>query len=184
MISNIILNRLQKHWHGPAVSLVVGQKAVSIGQGDVAATITFKKPSIVRKLLFSPSLSFGEAYMKGDITVDGDIMKLFQGFAQSREIVPMSIRRIRRMIRYIPISLSGGVKNARHHYDLGNDFYGLWLDKSRTYTSAYFLNESDSLDTAQFQKNDLICKKIRLEPGMTMLDIGCGWGGALFHAAV
>jgi cyclopropane-fatty-acyl-phospholipid synthase len=184
MINDIVLNRLKKRWHGPAVNFVVGKKVVSVGQGNVQTTVTFKKPGIIRKVLFSPSLAFGEAYMKGDIDIKGDIMKLFQGFVQSDSILPSNIRKINKILRYLPISVSGAVKNAQHHYDLGNDFYSLWLDKSRTYTCAYFLNDSDSLDKAQFQKNDLICKKIRLEPGMTMLDIGCGWGGALFHAAV
>ncbi len=184
MIHTIILKRLKKYWRGPAAKLVVGSEEIIIGQGEVVTTVIFKYPSIVRKLLFSPSIGFGEAYMRGDVSIEGDIMKLFQGFSQSKAILPSIVRKINKIVRYLPISISGAVKNAQYHYDLGNDFYSLWLDESRTYTCAYFLNDSDSLEKAQYQKNDLVCKKIRLEPGMTMLDIGCGWGGALFHAAV
>lgn len=184
MIRDVILNRLKKYWQGPAVKIIAGPRNVIIGQGEVKATMKFKNPRVITKLLFSPSLAFGEAYMKGDITIEGDIMMLFRGFVQSSSILPSGIRKIKKFLRYLPISVAGGVKNAQHHYDLGNDFYSLWLDKSRTYTCAYFLDDTDSLDKAQYQKNDLVCRKIRLEPGMTLLDIGCGWGGALFHAAV
>lgn len=183
-LDTYILNRLQKHWKGPKVKLIAGKNEIYLGQGDQVATVTFRHPGTIRKLLFSPSIGFGEAYMKGDVVVEGDMMQFFQGFFQSETLIPGIVRKIQKVIRHIPISISGAVRNARHHYDLGNDFYALWLDTSRTYTCAYFLKDSDSLDTAQFQKNDLICKKIRLESGMTMLDIGCGWGGAIFHAAL
>ncbi|HLC49013.1 MAG TPA: cyclopropane-fatty-acyl-phospholipid synthase family protein [Candidatus Andersenbacteria bacterium] len=183
MISNSILNRFKKHWKGPGAKLVVGKKEVRIGQGEIKTTVTFKNPSIVRSLMILPSLAFGEAYMRGDITIEGDMMQFLQGFVQSTTLVPRIIRQIRKALLYIPISIPKAVKNAQHHYDIGNDFYSLWLDPSKTYTCAYFLQESDSLAAAQYQKIDLVCKKIRLQAGMTMLDIGCGWGGALFHAA-
>ncbi len=182
-IDTYILRRLKKHWRGPGVRFVIGAKDVQIGQGEIVATVTFKDPSTIRRMFFSPSLVFGEAYMRGDVLIEGDMMGFLQGFYQSDAPVPMWIRRIRRLVRYIPVSVSGAIANAQHHYDLGNDFYKLWLGETRTYTCAYFLQENDTLDQAQFQKNDLLCKKIRLKEGMTLLDIGCGWGGALFHAA-
>ncbi len=78
---------------------------------------------------------------------------------------------------------TGAISNARHHYDLGNDFYRLWLDPSLTYSCAYFLRDTDDLATAQQQKLELLCQKARLAPGHTLLDIGCGWGSLLIHAA-
>ncbi len=184
MFLKYIFHRLKNHWNGPGVTLVVGKRNVRIGQGDSVVTVRFKNRWALTRLVSSPSLGFGEGYMKGDIIIEGDMMALFRGFQQSSEIVPSIIRRVRRIVRCLPISVFGAVKNAQSHYNIGNDFYGLWLDESRTYTCAYFLDENDDLDKAQFQKNDLICKKVRLEKGMTLLDIGCGWGGALFHAAV
>lgn len=178
-----MFRRLKRHWVGPAVEFVVGEQKVIVGQGQPVATITFKNPSIVRSLFISPSLAFGEAYMRGGIQIHGDMMQFLQGFVQSTTIVPRIVRQIRKALLYIPISIPKAIQNAQHHYDIGNDFYSLWLDPSKTYTCAYFLSDSDSLETAQFQKIDLVCKKIRLEKGMRLLDIGCGWGGALFHAA-
>ncbi|HEX7952439.1 MAG TPA: cyclopropane-fatty-acyl-phospholipid synthase family protein, partial [Burkholderiales bacterium] len=74
-------------------------------------------------------------------------------------------------------------KNIQHHYDVGNDFYGLWLDHNRVYSCAYFKTPDDSLDLAQEQKLDHICRKLELKPGERFLDVGCGWGGLILWAA-
>lgn len=182
-LNTYILHRLKNHWKGPGVTLKVGNKDVHIGQDKSVVTVKFRSQWTLSRLAISPSLGFGEGYMNGDIIIEGDQMALLRGFVQSDTIVPQWIRWIRRLFRYLPISIPRAVRNAKSHYDIGNDFYGLWLGESRTYTCAYFLKEDDDLDTAQFQKNDLICKKVRLQKGMTLLDIGCGWGAALFHAA-
>jgi cyclopropane-fatty-acyl-phospholipid synthase len=73
--------------------------------------------------------------------------------------------------------------NIAYHYDVSNAFYRLWLDEEMVYTCAYFHHWDDSLDAAQAQKLDMVCRKLRLRPGETMLDIGCGWGALAFHAA-
>jgi cyclopropane-fatty-acyl-phospholipid synthase len=74
-------------------------------------------------------------------------------------------------------------RNIAHHYDVSNAFYRMWLDQRMVYSCAYFRSESDSLDAAQAQKLDHICRKLRLAPGEAFLDIGCGWGGLIFWAA-
>ncbi len=120
--------------------------------------------------------------MRGDIIVEGSLLALLQGWYASKI----------RILRWLPhwrltqrraISPKRGVRNAQHHYDIGNDFYKLWLDPSLTYSCAYFPRGTETLEEAQFQKRELLCKKLRLEPGHTVLDIGCGWGALLFHAA-
>ncbi len=70
-----------------------------------------------------------------------------------------------------------------YHYDVGNDFYRLWLDRRMTYSCAYFITGEEDLDTAQQQKYEHICRKLRLQPGERLLDIGCGWGGLVLYAA-
>jgi cyclopropane-fatty-acyl-phospholipid synthase len=77
----------------------------------------------------------------------------------------------------------GNQTNIAYHYDVSNAFYKLWLDQRMVYSCAYFRNESDSLDVAQAQKLDHICRKLMLRPSESLLDIGCGWGGLIFHAA-
>ncbi len=74
-------------------------------------------------------------------------------------------------------------RNISHHYDVSNAFYRMWLDERMVYSCAYFKSESDTLDQAQVNKIDHICRKLRLAPGETLLDIGCGWGALVLHAA-
>jgi cyclopropane-fatty-acyl-phospholipid synthase len=74
------------------------------------------------------------------------------------------------------------VSAIRHHYDVGNEFYALWLDPERVYSCAYFASPNQSLEDAQRAKLDLICQKLHLAPGERLLDIGCGWGGLIRHA--
>jgi len=80
-------------------------------------------------------------------------------------------------------TVTGSRKNIRAHYDLGNEFYRLFLDAEMLYSSAYFRGAGDSLETAQQRKLDLICRKLQIEPGDRVLEIGCGWGGFAMHAA-
>ncbi len=74
-------------------------------------------------------------------------------------------------------------ENIHYHYDASNEFYSLWLDKEMIYTCAYFHDWKEDIDTAQKNKLDMVCRKLRLKPGETMLDLGCGWGGLVIHAA-
>jgi cyclopropane-fatty-acyl-phospholipid synthase len=83
----------------------------------------------------------------------------------------------------LPNLVANSVKNVQHHYDLGNDFYRLFLDKSLTYSCGYQLQDTDTLEEMQTQKYELICKKLSLKPGDNMIDVGCGWGGMLIYAA-
>ncbi len=80
-------------------------------------------------------------------------------------------------------TLKASARNVAHHYDLGNDFYKLYLDNSMTYSCAYFKNKNDTLEDAQLQKYEHICRKLHLKEGETLVDIGCGWGGMLLYAA-
>jgi cyclopropane-fatty-acyl-phospholipid synthase len=82
--------------------------------------------------------------------------------------------------RHTPVRDAAAI---HYHYDVGNEFYKLWLDKRMVYSCAYFHSAEDSLDDAQEAKLDLICRKLRLKPGERLLDIGCGWGGLIMHAA-
>src|SRR5438094_586265 len=82
--------------------------------------------------------------------------------------------------RHTPVRDAAAV---RFHYDVGNNFYKLWLDRRMVYSCAYFRSPDDTLDVAQEAKLDLICRKLRLKAGERLLDIGCGWGGLIIHAA-
>lgn len=186
MFAKRVITHLQKYWPRPAVRVAVEDLCYTLGQGQVAAEIIIHRPTLLWRLWRCPSLAFGESYMKGDIEVRGHLLDVLEGFycawpgiasewhnRMTEWCHSLSWRNSRRQ----------AISNARHHYNIGNDFYKLWLDPTLTYSCAYFLHEDDDLATAQQQKLEVVCQKACLRPGKTLLDIGCGWGSLLFHAA-
>ena len=137
------------------------------------------------KLLLNPSLQFGESYMNGSLIMEEgrihDLLKLL--FSNSKIDVDHWIMDVSRAVRFILNKfnvgnyLSKSKKNVAHHYDLSDQLYELFLDKDRQYSCAYFNSPNDTLDQAQTNKKELIAKKLLLEKGQNVLDIGCGWGG-------
>lgn len=176
---------LRRRWRGPALRLRYWDgREVTVGAPPPLLTLHVKSPSALRGIARNPSLGFGRAYMDGLIVVEGDLLAFLNGaFAiiQGWEY-PWFLQRPRWLTQFRPASPSQAEANARFHYDRGNEFFKLWLDSSLTYSCAYFRNERDDLETAQEQKRELICRKLDLQPGMTLLDVGCGWGSLLFHA--
>ncbi|MFE4106274.1 class I SAM-dependent methyltransferase [Almyronema epifaneia] len=97
--------------------------------------------------------------------------------------LPLIFKVISQRLLTLPTSIQNSYKNVQHHYDLGNDFYQCFLDPTLTYSCGYQLHPADSLETMQLQKYELICRKLGLQPGESLVDIGCGWGGMLIYAA-
>jgi cyclopropane-fatty-acyl-phospholipid synthase len=157
-------------------------KTERYGRGQPKAHVSINKKGILRRALRNSSLAFGEAYMDGDITIDEPITNLLK----LAELNPMKLGdgRIGKRVRKLHKNKkSKQAKYIAHHYDIGNDFYKLWLDPTMFYSCAYFKNRKDSLETAQHQKVEHILKKLQLKPGLSLLDIGCGWGYTLVWAA-
>ncbi len=140
-----------------------------------------------KDLLSKGFLGFGEAYMAGSLEVDGDLQELMRlGFAISFDYytLPFPLRMVLwGLALTTPNTQKQAMKNASHHYDLGNDLYASFLDPTMTYSCAYFKNPDDTLEQAQLHKYELISRKLQLRPGETLLDIGCGWAGMLIYAA-
>ncbi|MDO4556666.1 MAG: cyclopropane-fatty-acyl-phospholipid synthase family protein [Lachnospiraceae bacterium] len=155
---------------------------MNIGDEAPKFTVTIHNMPDKNTLLTSTSLALGEAYMRGDLEVDRDlyeVLDLFMGQMGKFKTDKSALKKL--------ILTSKDKKNQKHevqsHYDIGNDFYKLWLDESMSYSCAYFKNETDTLYEAQLHKVEHILDKLQLEEGMTLLDIGCGWGFLLKHAA-
>jgi len=136
------------------------------------------------KALAQPELGkLARAYVHGDIDFSGSarrILAIAEGLVGS---VAHGHEALRARVRGWINQHRSNRTNIGYHYDVSNAFYKLWLDQRMVYSCAYFKTESDSLDLAQQQKLDHICRKLRLQPGETLLDIGCGWGGLIFWAA-
>jgi cyclopropane-fatty-acyl-phospholipid synthase len=167
-------------------------------------TLVLNHPGALRNMLTSPSeLSMGEAFIYEDFDIEGDFEGAFElaDFLLSRDYSATGKLWIVSRLKKLPwkqrqreehraANLQGAVHSKerdrdaiRFHYDASNDFYQLWLDRRMVYSCAYFKTPHDSLDLAQEQKLDYICRKLRLQRGDHLLDVGCGWGGLLMHAA-
>jgi cyclopropane-fatty-acyl-phospholipid synthase len=136
------------------------------------------------RALASPELgSLARAYVRNDLDFTGGARRilgiaetLVGGISHGRERIAARARQWLHRRR-------DNKANIQHHYDVSNAFYRLWLDERMVYSCAYFRAEADSLDRAQAQKLDHICRKLMLAPGEEFLDIGCGWGALILHAA-
>jgi cyclopropane-fatty-acyl-phospholipid synthase len=160
-------------------------------------------PSVLRTLLRSDrQVALGEAFIHGDFDVSGDLLAIFPvaEYLEQKHFGPGRKLRLGSLLLGLPsqrrededvlVELRGRAHSKTRdrqavsfHYDVSNAFYQLWLDPAMIYSCAYFKSPDDSLATAQAQKLDHICRKLRLRPGERLLDIGCGWGGLILHAA-
>lgn len=167
-------------------------------------TLVLKHPGTLRAMFSSPSeLTLGEAYIYDDFDIEGDIEAAFDlagyllahgrgaeenfGLGTRLRKLPQSERQPSdlRLIEFRGKlhSKDRDRQAISYHYDLPAEFYALWLDQHMVYSCAYFSNPDEDLDSAQEHKLDYICRKLRLRPGERLLDIGCGWGGLIIHAA-
>ncbi len=145
--------------------------------------LTLKSPTAISSLV-RPSLGkIAKAYVEGQIDIEGDVRETMQiGERLVSENATTYQRRIA-IFDWWRHTRPADRRAIQHHYDVGNSFYELWLDRNRVYSCAYFKDAEDSLDVAQEQKLDHICRKLRLKPGERFLDIGCGWGALIIWAA-
>jgi cyclopropane-fatty-acyl-phospholipid synthase len=150
-----------------------------------AARVVVRDRATLLALALDPQSAFGDAYAHGRLEVVGDLVRFLElAFrARPREgrlawaVAGLAARWLR------PNTLRGSRANIRRHYDLGNDFYRLWLDQNLVYTCAYFPTPEASLEAAQLAKLEHVCRKLRLRPGERVVEVGCGWGALAIHMA-
>jgi cyclopropane-fatty-acyl-phospholipid synthase len=196
---NIISSLLNDYRGATAIRLWDGHELYR--NPDTRCSLVFKRPGVLRELLLKRDLvKLGEAYLSGEIDAEGELEALFELTPQLQKLelslhekllllfsalrLPSKVqhdaaqeKRARRAARH------NGRASIAHHYDVSNDFYRLWLDPQMVYSCAYFRDEQQSLADAQSDKLEHICRKLRLQPGQRLLDIGCGWGALVIWAA-
>lgn len=170
---------------------------------EAPATILVRSPDALRRILTAPGeLGFGRAYVAGDLDVEGDIYEALKigDVIGSFKLSPKQLAAAAKIVgvhglKPLPPppeeahlrgrrhSKERDAAAIRHHYDVSNEFYEMVLGSTMTYSCAVFEKPSDTLDAAQEQKYELICRKLDLQPGQRLLDVGCGWGGMVMHAA-
>lgn len=153
-----------------------------IGEGKPAFTVCFKQVIPISDLLNSTSIALGEAYMNGNLDIEGNLYDALDHFLGQMGKFSTNKTKLRKLI-YTSASKANQAKQISSHYDIGNNFYKLWLDETMSYSCAYFKNPDDTLYQAQCNKVDYILEKLHLKEGMKILDIGCGWGFLLIEAA-
>lgn len=148
-----------------------------------SASVIINNPAVIRKALHNLSLAFGEGYARRDIEAEeADLDSLFEISHRNRSAYN-TFRIARLPCRTEHTSPRVQRSQIKRHYDVGNDYYELFLDPTLTYSCAYFEHDDDSLEVAQSQKIDYVLRKLAPRPGQRLLDIGCGWGYLAVRAA-
>ncbi len=162
--------------------IITGEKSHFIGKGEPKFSVTVHKLPGMKSLLKSTSIALGEAYMDGDIEIHGDLYETLNLFLGQIDKFYTDRWKLRKLM-----FTSGDKNNQKRevssHYDIGNDFYRLWLDETLSYSCGYFKENDTTLYEAQCCKVERILEKLNLKEGMTLCDIGCGWGFLLMEAA-
>ena len=183
-----LLARISKAIEPEPIRIVLGNgEATSPAKAPVATLIIPDRKTLLR-LMFDPEVAFGDAYADGTIQVQGSLVKLVEAIYQARSSEHrrsgLYSRLASKWMHWLQANtLTGSRRNIHAHYDLGNDFYKLWLDRQLDYTCAYFPTPSATLEEAQTAKLDHICRKLRLQPGESVVEAGCGWGALALHMA-
>jgi cyclopropane-fatty-acyl-phospholipid synthase len=135
------------------------------------------------RLLINPLLYFGDDYAAGRIEIEGDLVTFMEAVYRALPQKQTGTSGTSRRSHSYRNTLRKSRHNVHHHYDIGNDFYRMWLDEEMLYTCAYFPERSASLEDAQIAKMDLVCRKLRLAAGQRVVEAGCGWGALARYMA-
>ncbi|MBI5612283.1 MAG: class I SAM-dependent methyltransferase [Gammaproteobacteria bacterium] len=165
-------------WNGDQIAASTGTPLMRVLIHDRAALF-----DVVR----NPDLHFGDLYSQGRIEVEGSLLELMEIINRSVAAAcargGLGARLMSPRQRARPNTLRGSRDNIHQHYDIGNEFYRLWLDERMLYTCAYFSTPTDTLEQAQIAKMDHVCRKLQLKPGEQVAEAGCGWGALALHMA-
>jgi len=173
-MENILIAFLRKFTDYPFLVKMDGKEYL-IGEGEPTFTVVFKEPISKTTLLTSTSLALGEAYMDGALEIEGDLYYALDHFLGQLGKFSTDESALKKLM-HTSLSKKNQKEEVSSHYDIGNDFYRLWLDETMSYSCGYFKHPDDTLYQAQVNK-------LHLKKGMALLDIGCGWGYLLIEAA-
>ena len=183
-----LLKRLLSFVGDPPIEFTLWNgERVKSSRGEIAGRVHIADRGTLLGIVKDPHIRFGDAYSEGKITIEGDLVSFCEAMYRAAPAQPKALRSLssllRRAHRPRRNTLSGSRENIHHHYDIGNDFYSLWLGDTMAYTCAYYPTPDTTLDQAQIAKFDHVCRKMRLRPGESVVEAGFGWGGLALHMA-
>ena len=181
-----LLRRMLEALGHPPYSLVLWNgETISGSDAAPRARVILRDRALLREILRSPDLAFGEGYSDGRLELNGDLTAFIECASSGISRSPGWSRLLWRTLGWRPWlnTLRRSRSNVHRHYDLGNDFYALWLDERLVYTCAYFDSPASTLEEAQLAKLDHVCRKLRLRAGERVVETGCGWGALALHMA-
>lgn len=190
-VERYLAERMLRALHNPPVRLSLWDGEVlepneSLNGGSTRSVATVRihdRPALYR-LLADPDKEFGTLYSDGRITIEGDLVAFLEAAYRSMSASGSFRDHLPGFLHHVASNnVSRSRINIHRHYDIGNAFYRLWLDEAMVYTCAYFAKPDMSLEQAQQAKMDHVCRKLRLKPGQSVVEAGCGWGSLAIHMA-
>ena len=183
-----VLRRILEACGRPPVQLVLGRgPAISPQHSDPVGSICIRDRATLAELLMDPEVAFGDAYADRRIELQGDLVSVLEAVYRAWPENPPGGWLARLFSGWLSLvqrpTLRRARQNIHYHYDLGNDFYKLWLDRELVYTYTYFPTPRATLEQAQIAKMDHVCRKLCLRPGEKVVEAGCGWGSLALHMA-
>jgi cyclopropane-fatty-acyl-phospholipid synthase len=184
-----LLRRLLSSIGDPPIEFHLAWSGERIAPAAVAATerVRIADRATLLGLLRDAQVRFGDAYSTGRIEIEGDLVRfmetVFQGLNRPSAHESIAARVAAWLHRPRRNSLAGSRDNIHRHYDLGNEFYSLWLGETMAYTCAYYPSADATLDQAQAEKMEHVCRKLRIAPSDRVVEAGCGWGSLALHIA-
>jgi cyclopropane-fatty-acyl-phospholipid synthase len=182
-----LVRRLLQSVGQPPVTIALWDGTVFLPDGaEPIARLVIHERRALQKLVTNPEYEFGELYSAGRIDIEGDLAAfldtIYRHLAAASE-EGLRARFLRALSRHTHNTEERARDNIHYHYDIGNEFYKLWLDEQMVYTCAYFPTPEATLEQAQRAKLDYVCRKLRLRPGERVVEAGCGWGALALHMA-
>lgn len=184
-----LVRKMLREMNDPPITLMLWNGEAFSPKGTSNATLQFKSRQALVLSAVNAEANFGDLYVNGAVDiVRGSLLDFIDAVYHHVSFDEWGERKRRFALRKLlklprRNSIAGSKENIHHHYDLGNDFYRLWLDADMQYTCAYFRDSDMSLEEAQAAKLEHVCRKLRLEPGQTVVEAGCGWGGLALYMA-
>lgn len=187
-VEKFVLSALLRFYGSPAIRIDFWDGSQLVPEGvEPVAGLAFKDRATLWRFLVSPAYTCGEAYSSGRIQISGGLVPFVEAVLCARVSLNQAPSLRRAVLEFLGPrrinTLRSAKRKIQRHYDIGNDFYKLWLDETLQYTCAFFPDPTVDLEAAQRAKMDLIARKLNLQPGERVLEVGCGWGGLALHMA-